>query len=150
MLFGISLAQGQEPFINMPSSTNSSDAPATLCSLVIGLLLGVCGQIARSAVGLKKEMDKASKTGKKWGDWFVMPELLVSLLLGGAAGVLAAVAMMGTTIDSRFILGCMAAGYAGSDFIQGFMSRYLPEESKTEANPATPLPQKPTETNPKH
>jgi hypothetical protein len=107
------------------SKTGSSDV---LCFLLIGTLLGAAGQVARAAVGLKKEMDAAAAASpqKKWDEWFDARQLLVSVLFGAVAGVLASVAMMGAEIDKKFLLGCLAAGYAGSDFIEGFMSKNLP------------------------
>lgn len=108
---------------------NSKTGPSdVLCFLLIGTLLGAAGQIARATVGLKKEMDAAAiATPKKnWDEWFDARQLLVSILLGAVAGLLASVAMMGADIDKKFLLGCITAGYAGSDFIEGFMSKNLP------------------------
>jgi hypothetical protein len=116
----VSPANGQ-----LVSKTSPSQ---TLSFLVIGVLLGGTGQVARAIVGIKKEMDAASATtpAKSWNDWFNGKQLAVSLLLGAVAGLLASAAMLGAEIDRKFLLGCIAAGYAGSDFIEGFMTKYLP------------------------
>jgi hypothetical protein len=136
LLFGPANAQAQAPYLDMSAQPATPPVaggpPSILCILLIGVLLGLGGQIARSAVGLKKEMDKARpKAGDDSWYWFNMQELLVSLLLGGAAGAFAAVLMMGTGIDHRFLMACIGAGYAGSDFIQGFMQRELPSVADT-------------------
>ncbi len=96
---------------------------------MLELLLGTGGQIARSAVGIKKEMDVAKKSNAKWDDWFNMQELIISLLLGAAAGAFAAIGLLGETLDKKFLLACVAAGYAGSDFIQGFITKNLPSST---------------------
>lgn len=111
----------QEAHLDFSDGTGSAAPGSILSFLLIGILLGLCGQIARSAVGLKKEMDDARNANQKWDNWFNMQELLVSLLLGAAAGAFAAVGMLGASVDKRFLIACVAAGYAGSDFIQGFM-----------------------------
>jgi hypothetical protein len=118
----------QEPYLNSLDTPDTGSSSAWLCTLLIGMILGVTGQIARSVVGLKKEMDNARPGDKKW-DWFNMRELLVSLLLGAAAGILSAVLMIGTQLNREFLLACVAAGYAGSDFIQGFMQKEMPATS---------------------
>lgn len=126
----------QEPHLNMPDPPGTGSASSVLCFLLIGILLGVCGQVARSAVGIKKEMDAAKSKADKWAVWFDPNELWVSLLLGAVAGAFAAIGMMGEVIDKRFLLACIAAGYAGSDFIQGFMKTNLPASSNSKDAPA--------------
>jgi hypothetical protein len=148
LLFNPATALAQEPYLDMSALPATPPAaggpPSILCTLLIGVLLGVGGQIARSAVGLKKEMDKARpKAGDDKWYWFNMQELLVSLLLGGAAGAFAAVLMMGAAIDNKFLMACIGAGYAGSDFIQGFMHRELPaaaDEAADNAKADDPAP----------
>jgi len=101
----------------------------SLCFLLMSTLLGVGGQVARSVVGIKKEMDAAAAKNPKqgWSDWFDARQLIVSLLLGGTAGLLAGIMMLGEEPGKSYMVGCIAAGYAGSDFIEGFMSKNVPK-----------------------
>lgn len=101
-------------------------AAQMLTFLLLCALLGAVGQIARVVVGLKKLRDAASASDTKFADQFEASRLVVSLIIGGAAGVLGGLALTTSTeptIDTKFALGLMAAGYAGADFIEGFMSR---------------------------
>lgn len=106
------------------SSTAVSGSSALLSYLALGLLLGAVGQTARAVVGIKAEMERAGADGKKWDEWFNAKQLTVSFILGGVAGLAYAVSLMGIPVDKQFITGGLAAGYAGSDFIEGFM-RFL-------------------------
>jgi len=121
-----------------------------LLQLLIGGLLGLVGQILRFAVGYKKMNDEASKTQKHTKDLFVFSTLVSSLLIGFAAGILAMASI--STFDSHFldsdlrqkILTLIASGYAGTDFIEGFVKRYIPNSNTAGEAPtkgATPQPQ---------
>ena len=99
--------------------------------ILLSGLAGAVGQSARVVVGLKKLNDEADAKNVKFSDMFDTARLLVSLLIGFVAGVLAALALHPdlktlTTLDSGTVLSFAAAGYAGTDFIEGIMSRYLP------------------------
>lgn len=63
--------------------------------------------------------------------WFHPAELLVSLLIafvvGGIAGILAGVQLIEEEITQSTMLTIVAAGYAGTDFIEGFISERLPK-----------------------
>jgi hypothetical protein len=95
---GITSSPAQDAMLQMPNPPACPSTPYSSCSLLcfilLGVLLGTSGQIARSAVGLKKEMDLARRKKAKWDDWFDMQELLVSLLLGAAAGAFAAIMLL--------------------------------------------------------
>jgi hypothetical protein len=99
---------------------------------IIGLggLLGAVGQGARTVVGLKKLHDEASEANASVGDMISASRLLVSLALGFIAGALAAITIVdnaiganGPRLSGQQIAGLIAAGYAGADFIEGFMAR---------------------------
>lgn len=100
--------------------------------IAFAALIGAGGQGARMIVGLKKVNDASSAqaaAGLPVTDMVVASKLLVSLAIGAIAGGIAAA----TTMDPRAgltgdqIAGLAAAGYAGADFIEGFMSRALPD-----------------------
>jgi hypothetical protein len=108
-----------------------------ILQLLLGGLLGVAGQTLRIIVGLKKLNDDAKDQQKKFTDMIEPGRLLISLLIGFVAGLLAIVAV--STFDDSFlkgdadgrkklILGIIAAGYSGTDFIEGFVAKYLPKK----------------------
>ena len=118
----------------------------TLCAL-----LGATGQAARAIVGLKKLKDVTADQGKSFYDAFEPSTLIVSLIIGAVAGVVAGLALgipeaaaadgtEITGIDTEFALGIMASGYAGADFIEGFMSRESARFNQTTGAPADETP----------
>jgi len=98
--------------------------------LGIGMLAGALGQAIRVIVGLKKTSDSAAP-GTALADNIDAARLLVSLLIGAVAGALAATTTLTApgklnSIAPEIFFGLMAAGYAGADFIEGFMSKTMP------------------------
>jgi len=93
--------------------------------VVLGCILGAVGQGIRVVVGIKKELDEAKSSGKTWKEWFEMRELLESFIIafavGGIAGVIGIIGFLGTEITKESMIALMAIGYAGTDFIEGFM-----------------------------
>lgn len=93
--------------------------------ILLGGVLGMFGQVARVVVGMKKAMDEAAQ--KKVADSSVIDSrrLVVSLVIGFAAGGLGALAVLppGAAVTTETLLGLATAGYAGTDFIEGFMKR---------------------------
>src|SRR5260370_30660572 len=96
--------------------------------IALGAALGFLGQSVRVVVGLKKARDEAAALGKTFTEAFEPSTMLVSLLIGGVAGALAAIMALrpDTNIATETLLGLAAAGYSGADFIEGFIARYLP------------------------
>ena len=102
-------------------------------------LMGALGQFLRVIVGLKTlaSWNAAAAPGSQ--DSFNAARLLVSLMIGFVAGALAGLALLDaitsiTTRSFQVLFGLIAAGYAGTDAIEGFMTTYLPG-----AKTATPL-----------
>jgi hypothetical protein len=140
-LVGFSPVLAQVPDPPMPEAPCAVSAAGVLCFLLIGVIMGVCGQVARTVVGIKKELDAAKPDGDKWDSWFNMQELVVSLVIGGGAGALACITMWGDPIDKKFVVACLLAGYAGADFIEGFMTKTAPPDPKAKdpaKEPAAP------------
>lgn len=111
--------------------------------ILLAGLSGAVGQCARIIIGIKKVNDQASATNQTMGSIVDLSRMVVSLLIGFVAGVLAVLAMEPNaqffqTIDAKLILAFAAAGYTGADFIEGLMSRYEP--SPPPANAAPPQP----------
>jgi putative chitinase len=100
-----------------------------LSTLMLAGLMGLVGQGARSVIGLKKLHDARAGQAPDQQDTFMAGRMVVSLLLGFIAGVLAALALgiekLAETggINTAMLLGLAAAGYSGSDFIEGFMNK---------------------------
>ncbi len=98
--------------------------------ILLGALLGLIGQGVRVVVGLKKLYEDTSQKKKQFTDDFNATKLLVSLLIGVVAGAIAAISVASgntpTNLGKELILTLLAAGYAGTDFIEGFIKKYLP------------------------
>lgn len=96
-----------------------------LTLIVLASILGMAGQGLRAIVGIKKMNDADSQPGAP-PEQFRMVQLVVSLIIslavGAIAGVLAATSMEGEW-NSGKITTFIAAGYAGTDFIEGWMKR---------------------------
>lgn len=100
---------------------------AWLQLLILGGLAGLLGQGIRVLVGLKKEWDSAAAAGKTLASRFDPGRLIVSLLIGFAAGAVGTLTLAGvadlTSINAHVVAALLATGYAGTDFIEGFISR---------------------------
>lgn len=112
-----------------------SELPITiwLQLLVVGAIAGCAGQVLRTIVGLKKLNDDAAATPNvDVAEMIVPSRLVVSLIIGAAAGALAAMMfeppLVGGVLNASrdHLFGFAAAGYAGTDFIEGFMRRVIP------------------------
>ena len=96
-------------------------------------LMGITGQFIRAAGGAKKTNDQATALNVSFGTVFDTPTFFTSLAIGFTAGVLAALGTQPDTISASFLLGIVAAGYAGADFIEAFLKKSLPD-TRTIAN----------------
>ncbi len=93
--------------------------------IILGIILGMVGQGARAVVGIKKRYDKVSESRE---DWFDAKLLMISLMIGGIAGALGAIALLDRRVtDRQTLLTLITIGYAGTDFIEGFMKKSLPD-----------------------
>lgn len=103
-----------------------------LLIILIGMLLGITGQGIRIIIGLKKrnETRKDGQPVEPFSWQRLMLSLLIALFTGIVAGVLAA---LNTNIedwnppDKALLFSLVAAGYSGTDFIEGFMRDHLPK-----------------------
>lgn len=104
-------------------------ATTLLGVLLLAGLMGVAGQGARTIVGLKKLYDTNAAQPPNQQDPLLASRLFVSLMIGFIAGVLAALAMSveklagADGLGAEALFGLAAAGYAGTDFIEGFMAK---------------------------
>ncbi|GAB2526682.1 hypothetical protein [Spirosoma aerophilum] len=107
-----------------------------LLNLILCGLLGLIGQGIRVVIGLKKLKEEATAeaventaTSAKsiYNSQFDGRQLWVSLLIGFIAGCLASFGHDDTADFSREArLAIVAAGYAGTDFIEGLFKKILP------------------------
>jgi putative chitinase len=104
-----------------------------LLGCLLAALLGALGQGTRFVAGIRKQADKAAADQKSFADVFNPKELIVSLVIGAVAGVLGYLGLKyGSAEGADFakgttVLGVMAAGYAGTDFIEAFVGKWLPK-----------------------
>jgi hypothetical protein len=99
------------------------NASTLMTQLLIGVLLGAFGQAIRTVVGLKKLSDRA---GDDFAKQFSPAAVAVSLLLGALAGVAGIISLPfdAATVGHEQVLFLIGTGYAGADFIEGFMKRH--------------------------
>lgn len=96
--------------------------------LGIGAVAGIIGQCVRVIVGMKKVNDTASATASSVADLIEPGRLIVSLIIGAIAGALASTMVLAnlSKVTPQEFFALAAAGYAGADFIEGFMNRVVP------------------------
>lgn len=116
-----------------------------LTHLWLGGLLGLIGQSIRVIVGLKKTYDYSQQTNRSFAQVFESRQLFTSLLIGFIAGCLGLITMMNfeavppkppVTLTKELIVELIAIGYAGTDFIEAFVKKYIPSpEEKVQRTP---------------
>lgn len=100
-----------------------------LNALLLGGLLGLIGQGIRMIVGLKKAYEGATAETKTFTQVFEGRRLGISLLIGFIAGVLGALALNVSSMPelaNETLVSLIGAGYAGTDFIEGFIRKVTP------------------------
>jgi hypothetical protein len=132
----IVLAQTTLPFTNTDF----------LIKIVTGMLAGILGQAARVAVGIKKTSDEAQAQKTSFAQKFDWGQLIVSLLLGGGAGAIAIFTTV-KQLDSQAFTTLFAAGYAGSDFIEGLIRNEAAVPQKSSGSTTSQQMQKLTSLN---
>ena len=113
-----------------------------ITQLMFGGILGMLGQAIRVVAGLKKVNDQSVRDGKPFGELFDVGTLVVSLLIGFLAGALAVIGMSDgkevLTPGKELIITLLGTGYAGTDFIEGFVKKYLPSADAGDKSGAAP------------
>ncbi|WP_269585329.1 hypothetical protein [Roseibium sp. Sym1] len=98
--------------------------------LLAGGLMGMLGQGLRSAIGLKKLKDSTGDNGSLFSASFSASRFYTSLFIGFLAGALTAFFMseptMKLTLSKEVLIGLMAAGYAGTDTLEGLANKFIP------------------------
>jgi hypothetical protein len=95
-----------------------------LTMILLASILGMAGQVVRFIAGLRKSASGSTKAISEVIDnKQMLLGLLISLIVGGVAGVLASINMTGKPLDNSVIIAFLAAGYAGTDLIEGFIMK---------------------------
>jgi hypothetical protein len=98
--------------------------------LMLGGVLGLLGQGLRVVAGLKKVHDDVASGRGSFAEQFEPSRLLVSLLIGFIAGALAIISLksgdQSLKVSTDLVITLIAAGYAGTDFIEAFIKAHLP------------------------
>ena len=90
----------------------------------LAFLWGVFGQFIRVFIGVKKQYTNAKKTGKRFEEWFDLILIVMTLIIGGLAGILGFMVLdlTGAEISKVTII---VIGYAGTDAIEGFFKEKI-------------------------
>jgi hypothetical protein len=117
-----------------------------LIKMVTGMLAGLLGQAARVAVGIKKTNDEAQAQKTSFAQKFDWGQLVISLLLGAGAGAIAIFTTV-KQLDNQAFTTLFAAGYAGSDFIEGLIRNEAAVPQKSSGSTTSQQVQKLTSLN---
>jgi hypothetical protein len=132
-----SAAQAASTALPDPSLLGQHPIEHWMMALAVGALLGALGQLVRTIPGTYKRHQAGG------GEPFSGQVLLLTVVIGAVAGMLAALFVVGDLVAPKVgfgpLLGLMAAGYAGADFIEGFAGRWLRQGTPA----ATPAASKP-------
>jgi hypothetical protein len=139
---GMKIASSPESFAEKAITPESTPVPGgtlppalaktpgeMLAILIIGAFLGMVGQGFRVIVGLKK-LNDISANKAEFDAQFDPKQLMISLLYAMAIGALTGVIVIlngGLTsyTDAKSLIAIIAAGYAGTDLIEGFVTKNL-------------------------
>jgi hypothetical protein len=107
---------------------NTNQTPGDMLILIaLGAILGMVGQGIRVLVGLKKMQDVASSTGQSKDELYQVSRVIMSFVIacaiGAIAGIIAALSKIDTVLDKSVLIAFIGAGYAGTDFIEGFLRK---------------------------
>ncbi len=109
--------------------------------ILIGGILGAVGQGIRVIVGLKKVYDESLQKGTTFSENFNGSSLLFSLFIGFVAGVLGMIGLEQfetMKVGKEQILTLIGIGYAGADFIEGFIKKNTSQFNAVPSGAAAP------------
>jgi hypothetical protein len=109
--------------------------------LLLGALVGASGQMARLVVGLKKLNDTAVQNSTTVQQELVPSRIVISLAIGAVAGILGALSLgikPNSAVEASTLATLIAFGYAGTDFIEGFMSNAKVAKATDSLSPSQP------------
>jgi cell division protein FtsX len=105
----------------------SMEAWSVLGYLMLGIVLGMIGQLVRVGIGYKKKLDEANAKGVNVNTLFdskeILPSLMIAGVIGAAAGALGAIQILDQEINKETLITLLSIGYAGTDFIEGLLTK---------------------------
>ena len=112
--------------INEPATTNPKDL---IIIIALAAIFGICGQVIRVFAGIRKIKESSPADSKDIKSILsnnnsqILFSLLIALVVGSVAGILAYLSSSQTNFvfDKATIIALVAAGYAGTDLIEGFI-----------------------------
>jgi hypothetical protein len=119
-------------------ATDGIEIVSWLQLIAFGGIAGSLGQMVRVVAGLKKATEEADAKGETLKENYDNGRLIRSLMIGAVAGILAVASTVGVTagvvepITREVFLAIVAAGYAGTDFIEAFMTKNLKAVAKSD------------------
>src|SRR5215472_12730120 len=108
------------------------DSSEVLTTLLLCGFMGALGQGVRAAVGLKSAATRAAQDPSQQTE-FDVAYFTLSLMIGFTAGILAGLAIGLEKFakidpnDPKSLLAIIAAGYAGTDFIENAFTNLYPK-----------------------
>jgi hypothetical protein len=123
---------------NLNPAGGSMSAAQWLLVILLGGVAGSVGQGLRMVVGLKKHSEEVASDGPASFDG---ARLLMSLFIAFTAGAVAAITTISDAVNvtPQQFVALAGAGYAGTDFIEGFVSHGSVPMTST-AKPASAAP----------
>lgn len=123
-------------------------APELLQLVAIGVIAGALGQGLRTIVGIKKASDEVAAEGSTLrAEGLDVSRLVLSVFIGATAGGVGIFTITGfdvsagTSISVEMFFGVVGIGYAGTDFIEGFVRTQPPPSRRAMALALTGQPQ---------
>lgn len=113
-----------------------------LSQILLGSVAGMFGQGIRVIIGLKKLADEAGSSGQSLRETLDVSRLIISLLIGAIAGGVGVLTISNfnpiDAVTGQLFFSLIGIGYAGTDFIEGFIQKYLPVGQRTIAPVLSP------------
>jgi predicted chitinase len=131
----------------MPTNSAIHSGSEVLAAIIICGLFGVIGQGIRAVLGLKKANLNGPQVGPQ--AQFSAAYFALSIMIGFIAGIVAGIItglqnFINIDLNNmKLLLGIVASGYAGADFIESSLSLVLPNTNTSGANPQTAPPASP-------
>lgn len=103
-----------------------------LLQILLGSVAGAFGQGLRLVIGLKKSSERAASEGMTLADNLDVNRIFIGLLIGAIAGGLGILSLTGfepvNNLSSQLFFTLIGIGYAGTDFIEGLIRKYIPKQ----------------------
>jgi hypothetical protein len=120
-------APSPTPKYNPDKPMETHSASTILVTLLLGAFLGMLGQGLRMFVGISKANKDPQNKDKKMNEYIELRRVVFSFIyafiIGAITGGLMAMDHIGANWSKTVMMGIVTAGYAGTDFIEGFIHK---------------------------